>query len=96
MASHNNYSCVAYFGNYQRTSVSIGISEKRRYFTVVRLRADALFFETKFIYSRSMLSSFYFMLLSLFKIVSYGVHKLKGKHASRKIEVIYVSSVAQK
>ena len=35
-----------------------------------------------------------------FKIVSYGVQKLKGKHAFRKIEIIhvwqFVSSVAQK
>ena len=41
---------------------------------------------------------FHFMLLSLSKIVSYGVQKLKGKHAFRKIEIIhvwqFVSSVA--
>ena len=43
---------------------------------------------------------FHFMLLSLSKIVSYGVQKLKRKHASRKIEIVhvcqFVSSVAQK
>ena len=43
---------------------------------------------------------FHFMLISLYKIVSYGVQKVKGKHAFRKIEIIHVwqfaSSVAQK
>ena len=43
---------------------------------------------------------FHFMLLSLSKIVSNGVQKLKGKHAFRKIEIVhvcqFVSCVAQK
>ena len=43
---------------------------------------------------------FHFMLLKLSKIVSFGVQKLKGKHVTRKIEIIHVwrivSSVAQK
>ena len=65
----------------------------------MRLRADVLFFETKFIYSEYA-QFFHFMLLSLSKCVSYGVQKLKGKLAFRKIEIIhvwqFVSSVAQK
>ena len=43
---------------------------------------------------------FHFMLISLSKIVPYGVQKLKGKHAFRKIEIIHMwqilSSVAPK
>ena len=43
---------------------------------------------------------FHFMMLSLSKVVSYGVQKLKGKLAFRKVEIIhvwqFVSSVAQK
>ena len=66
----------------------------------IRLRTDAPFFETKFIYSRLMVSVFHLMLLSLSKIVSCGVQKLKGKQDFRKIEIIhmwqFVSSVAQK
>ena len=66
---------------------------------VVRLRADALFFETINLFT-GYAQFFHLMLLSLSKIVFYGVQKQQGKHAFRKIEIIYVwqfvSSVAQK
>ena len=95
------FSNMAYFGNYQRNSVSIETSSKCTYFTVTLLRADALFFKTKFIihgvYSNQL---FHLMLFLLFKLVFYGLQILKGKHVFRKSEIIYVlhilSSVAPK
>ena len=66
----------------------------------MRLRADVLFFETRFILFTVYAQLFHCLLLSLSKIVCYGVQELKGKHAFRKIEIIrvwqFVSSVAQK
>ena len=47
-----------YFGNYLRISVSIGTSAKCRLYAFMLLKADALFFKTKVIYSLDMLSSF--------------------------------------
>ena len=64
------------------------------------LKADALFFKTKVIYSLDMPSYFILLCCLLSKIVFYGVQKLKGKRVFRKIEIInkrhIASSVAQK
>ena len=83
--SQQNYSNMAYFVNYQRISISIETSAKCRKFTVMQLKADALLFKTKFIYS---ILSFYAVLLS--NIVFYCVQKLMGKHVFRKIDIIHM------
>ena len=87
------------FWKLSKTSVSIKISVKRRVFTVVRLRADLLFFETKSII-HGVCSVLSLYAAFAFQNCSYGVQELKGKHALRKIEIIYVwqfvSSEAQK
>ena len=63
----------------------------------MRLRADLLF-PNSFIHGVCSVLSFYAAFA--FQNCSYGVQELKGKHALRKIEIIYVwqfvSSVAQK
>ena len=79
ITSRHNYSNVVYFGNYQRISVSIETSAKCRYFTVMRLRADTLFFKTKFIYSRGILSSFTLCCFCFPKLSSMVCRNNKGQ-----------------
>ena len=85
ITSQQNYSDVAYFGNYRRISVAIETSAKCTQFTLMPLKTNMLFLKPKIIYSAL---SFYAVLLS--KIDFYGLQKLKGKHVFRKIEIIYV------
>ena len=54
--SQQKFSHFVYFGNYLRISVSIGTSAKCRSYTAMLLKANALFFKTKAIYSLDMLS----------------------------------------
>ena len=56
--SQQDYPAKAYFGNYQRISVSIEISAKCREYTLLPFRANALFFKTKLVYSFGVLHSF--------------------------------------
>ena len=100
--SQQKYSNFVCFDNYLRIYVSMGTSAKCRSYTVMLLKADALFFKTKVIYSLEMLSSFILCCFPFpkFQIVFYGVQKLKGKRVFKKMRNSHVrhivSPVAQK